>query len=286
LKQSLDLEEKEGALRSLHYLRLARLQHVLMGAMTTWLVVTMSDGSTTARFFSPLAIGLDILGASLFYFAAANKMYILKDRSYALYKKQRVVVTALGLMAMLGAIVVATCCLSRLCVCLTIFNALVILYYKDFVSKRWWSKNPMIAMVCVTPILIGWAAGENTHPSVPSAAILAFFAYLVREIIKDIQDQRVDRHLRLTLPLVFGPTLARWTAGFLLLLGLYFWLLLAASVPTGQYHVFVPLLIGLSYFGRVTYSLLLSKAGQEAKESKQILIGNVCLILAFFLLVV
>lgn len=273
-------------MRSLHCLQLARPQHVLMGAMTTWLVVTMSNGSTSARFFSPLAIGLDILGASLFYFAAANEMYILKDRVNFLNKKQRLSIAVLGLVAMLSAIVVAACCLSRLCVCLTTFNALVILYYKDFVSKRWWSKNPMIAMVCITPILLGWAAGENTHPSVPAAAVLAFFAYLVREIIKDIQDRGVDRHLRLTLPLVVGPTLARQIAGILLLLGLYFWLVLAASIPTSRWQVFAPLLLGLGYFGWVAYSLLFSETGREAKESKQILIGNACLILAFLLLVV
>jgi len=272
-------------MRSLYYyFQMARFQHVLMGSLTALVVVTLSAGSDTAKVFSPLAVALQIMGASLYYFAVANKMYILKNQHYAL-SKGRVLVTGLvGLASMLAGVLISIFWLNKSCVYITVFNTLAIVFYKDIISKWWLSKNIVMGVVCTSPVIIAWWAGMDTHPSVPWGTAVVFFVYLAREIVKDIQDVDVDRGLRKTLALQCDVGVARVVAGTLILAGLSCLLKMLVTIPVGQYHLLIPLLLSVFHFTRVMLRLLFARAIDASNLSKQILLGSTWLIVTFALM--
>ncbi|MBT4209451.1 MAG: hypothetical protein HOE19_00845 [Candidatus Komeilibacteria bacterium] len=267
-------------------MQIARPQHVIMGAVTTWIVVILSGGSLTATILSPLAIGLQILGASLYYFAVANRMYLLKSDSYTISELSRIVMRNVGLTAMLLAVVMVIGWLDELCILITAFNVLVVVGYKNTISKWWPSKNFLMALVCTTPVLLGWWSGESTHPAVSGGTAAVFFAYLTREIIKDIQDLDVDRGLRMTLPLDRGVGVARVLAGTSMMVSLYFLSRILADVMVVHQYLLAFVLVTVFFFGRVTLGLLFAKAIDAKALSKYILLGNAGLIIIFGLLAI
>lgn len=261
------------------YLQAARLQHAFMGATASFLLASLSGASVFVSCLAALVIALDVLGASLYYFAVANKMYALKKSSYLMSSTANRHMMIMGLIAMASAIAISLFRLSWPCVYLTVFNALVVVSYKDLVSKWWGSKNLLMAMVCTSPVLLGWWAGKNTHPQVPLASVIVFFAYLAREIIKDIQDREVDRGLRRTLVLQHDIGVARVMAGTALLAACYCLVVLLTS--TDNYYNLLALLLATVVFGHVMFVLLFGRSIDEKRLSRHILLGTLWLIVAF-----
>ena len=274
-------------MRSFHcFFQMVRIQHILMGTLTTWIVVALSEGSTSAKVLAPLVIALQIAGASLFYFAVANQMYGRKHSGYLLANWPIIIMGVLGLLAMVSGTIISAQ-LSYSCLAVAIFNPVVIVLYKDYISKWWLSKNLLMAAVCITPVLLGWWAGSgSTHPAVPGGAVAVFFTYLAREIIKDIQDMEVDRHRRRTLPLERGVGVARVLAGTSMLGSLFFLSRIMTDIVSVHEYLLALVLTIVFFLGRVTICLLFAKTIDAKALSKQILLGIACLILVFGLLIV
>lgn len=70
-----------------------------------------------------------------------------------------------------------------------------------------------LLLISLTPVVMGWQVGEFTYPIVPRAMLIAFTAHLAREMIKDVQDIKVNQGRRITLPMVLGPERVMQLAG-------------------------------------------------------------------------
>ena len=188
-------------------LQVVRPKLILIAALSTYVVAMLSNGShwiTSAKIASPIAIALSVLGASLFHFGAANKMYTRKMEVLHASYFVRVALVILGLVSMFGAVRITFTYLNPACQLIVLLDAVIVIAYAGILSRHWLTKNLLIAFVCVSPVLLGWFAGHRLHPSVPYGIFTIFFVHLAREIVKDIQDRVANNGLRLTLPLDLG----------------------------------------------------------------------------------
>ena len=143
----------------------------------------------------------------------------------------------------------------------------------------------MIAFVCASPILLGWFAGHRLNPSVPYGITVTFFAYLTREIVKDIQDREANHGYRHTLPLWLGATTARKIAAGVMTVSLVSLAIFGLKLWSDTWYALLPYIIVWRYLLAAAYSLAFSPVGSEVRESKQILLGSCWLMLTFFLLI-
>ena len=271
-----------------YYLQVARPQLIVITAFATWITAMLSNGPdwfTTAKIASPAAMALSVLGASLYHFGAANPMYTRKSEALSVRPLIRVGLIALGLVGMFAAIYVAFAYLNAICQVIVVIDAIIIVAYASILSRHWLTKNLLIALVCVSPILLGWFAGHRLHPSVPYGITVTFFVYLAREIIKDIQDRVANNGYRVTLPLWLGVRPARLIAASILCIAMTALVIFGIKLLGYSWYVFVPYALAWGYFLRATYSLVHQGEGKEVWESKQVLLGSCWLMLTFFLLI-
>ena len=271
-------------------MRIARPQHMLLAALTTWVMAMLSNGPhwfTPVKVAAPIVMALCVFGASLFHFGMANPMYSRKSESLAV--RNPLILMALvtiGFDGMLTAIAIAFAYLNDACKALVVIDAIIIILYPELLSRHWRTKNGVIAFVCVSPILLGWFSGHRLSPSVPYGIGMAFFSFLAREIVKDIQDRIVNHGYRWTLPLWLGIVSARYIAGACMLASMIIVGFFGATLWQYSWHAVIPYVCASGYFLATTLSLFLSCAGRrEAKESRQILLGNAWMILTFFLII-
>lgn len=270
------------------FLKMARPQHILLAGLSTWVVAMLSNGPhlfTTAKVASPVVMALIVFGASLYHFGAANPMYTRKSEALQLGFLIRFALITLGLGAMVAAVLVTFKYLGSVCRLIVVSDLLIIVAYAGILSRHWLSKNLLMAFVCVSPILMGWFAGHRLNPSVPYGIAVTFFAYLCREIVKDIQDRRANCGYRHTLPLWLGVETARRIAAGVMVLALVILGTFGFRMPGHSWYILGPYLLTWRYFAEVAYVLACHKGSREAVESKQILLGSCWLMLTFFLLI-
>jgi 4-hydroxybenzoate polyprenyltransferase len=271
------------------YVMIARPQHMLLAALTTWVAAMLSNGPhwfTTAKVVAPTIMAFSVFGASLFHFGAANQMYTRKSESLAV--RDPALLDGLffgGIASILTAIAITFTYLNETCRLIVVADATIILAYPNLLSRHWFSKNSLIAFVCVSPILIGWLAGSHQHSSIPYGIGMAFFSFLAREIVKDVQDRKANHGYRWTLPLWLGVIPARRIAGACMLPSLVVAGGFGATLPRYHWYVAVPYCLAVAYSLIATHALFFVSNGREKKESEWILMGNACMVATFFLLI-
>jgi len=268
-------------------LKMTRFRLAVMAAIAAWVAAMLSNGPhwlTVPKVAAPVIMFFGIIGASIFHFVVANPMYKRKNEHWAIDGWWRKTSLAIfGLAGMLLAIGIATMYLNRYCQAVVAVDAVIIVCYAGLLSRYWLTKNLLIAVACVSPIILGWLTGHRTHPSMPYAILVAFFAYLAREIVKDVEDRHINHGRRITLPLWLGVEPARHIAGTVMLVADA---LLVVSGPRLQEHawyVLLAFLAALAVFLSVTHSLLFRPVGREKEEEDNILLGSGWLLLTFFL---
>ncbi|MFA6501115.1 MAG: UbiA family prenyltransferase [Patescibacteria group bacterium] len=271
-------------------MKMTRFHLAVMAAIAAWVAAMLSNGPhwiTVPKVAAPAIMFFAVIGASTFHFVAANPMYKRKNEHWAIDGWwHRASLIIFGLAGMLLAVGIASRYLNRYCQIVVAVDAVIIVCYAAWLSRYWLTKNLLIAVVCVSPIILGWLAGHRTHPSMPYAILVAFFAYLAREIVKDVEDRYINHGRRITLPLWLGVEPARHIAGTVMLVADA---LLVVSGPRLQEHtwyVLLTYLVVLHVFLSVTHSLLFRPVGREHDEIKAILLGSGWLMLTFFLQIV
>lgn len=224
-------------MHSLHFwYKVTRPIQSLTGAIATWLIALLA-GSTSWFAAAPAAgagiIFLNILGASIFHYGAAKRMYARKKWDL-IEVDNPVALTTLGFSVMALSNALAYAYLPMISFWITIFNTVAIVGYARWLAKHWSTKNLTIAVVCTTPVLVGWISGYNFHPAIPGLALTIFFGFLGREIFKDCQDVAANHGIRVTLPIWLGlrgaVRIARGCIA-LSLLGLVPFMIVAIQLP-------------------------------------------------------
>jgi 4-hydroxybenzoate polyprenyltransferase len=268
--------------------QMVRPHLMLLAAVSTWVIAMLSNGPhyfTTAKVVSPIVMALLVMGASLYHFGAANPMYTRKSEALFLEPVVRKRLILAGLASLGSAIFLTFTYLNSTCQPIVLSSVFIIVAYPTLLSRHWLTKNILIAFVCASPVLLGWFAGHRLHPSVPYGITVTFFAYLAREIVKDIQDRRVNNGYRHTLPLTFGLTAARQITAGVLTLALATLVVFGFKILGSSPLALIPCAIVGWYFWQAIQSLGFQETGTEERESKQILMGSFWLMLTFMTLI-
>lgn len=269
-----------------YYFKLVTFQHMLMAGLSTWVVAILSDGGSwfaINKLIASSAIALSVMGASLYHFGAAHYMYARKTERFASTDQKTVTkLIILGLMCISIAIIASLVYLNLACKSIVLIDALIIILYSRVLSRYWWTKNPLIAFVCISPILLGWFTGQRLHPYVPHVIFAVFFAFLTREIVKDVQDRIANHGLRLTLPLWLGVAKARTIAGITMVISVIFLSVLYLDIRVITWPEILFGFLALLPYSLALYSLLFNKqGGHEKRESAYIIKGTACLLALF-----
>lgn len=269
-------------------LKIVRPQHMLLAAISTWVIAMLSNGQhyfTTAKLASPIVMALSVMGASLYHFGAANPMYTRKSETLSVRPTVRIALIAFGLAILIGAVYMSSAYLNPACRRIVSIDAIIIVAYAGILSRHWLTKNLLIAFVCASPVLMGWFAGDRLHPAVPYGITVTFFAYLAREIVKDVQDRKANHGYRHTLPLWLGLVPARRIAATVLIVALTTMVIFGFKLLDYNIYALAPCFLAGGYFLAASHSLAFRRPGTEIAESKQILIGSFWLMLTFLFLI-
>lgn len=186
--------------------KVLRPEQAFLGALATWVVAVLSDGNDwvgLTKMAAACIVALNIVGASVFHYGAARRMYARKEWDRIEVRKPGRLI-ALGSLLFLASSSGALVMLPAPCFWITVGNAVAISCYAWWLAKHWITKNVIIALVCTTPVIIGWLSGHKLHPALPYLALATFFAYWTREIVKDYLDIKANEGIRVTLPLWLG----------------------------------------------------------------------------------
>ena len=220
--------------RALWFYKVTRPVQFIAAAFGTWVVALLSNGPdpvSSNKVAASVAMGLTVLAASIFHYGAANRMYARKVWDLVKVENPAGLIVT-GLVIFVASCLVAAVYLPWECSAIATIDAIIVVLYARVLSKRWITKNTVIAFACTTPILMGWLAGHRLHPVVPYAIAISFSAYLAREIVKDIQDIRANQGIRVTLPIQIGVVGAMRIAGI--------FAALSAIVTASLFGVFHP----------------------------------------------
>lgn len=182
--------------------RLVRPILPILSGLAAWIIARFSEATFIQSLAAAISIALSTVGASFYHFGGANWMYTRKSDRFKF--KDPEVLRLIGLVIFSLSICIATFYLPKQCVLICVFNTLAIAAYSAKLSSHWATKNITMAIVCLTPVVIGWQAGTATHPITYWGIGIAFIAYLSREMIKDVKDINTNEGKRITLPMILG----------------------------------------------------------------------------------
>ena len=209
-----------GTLR--YFRKIVRPSQVIIAGLSTWIVALISNGPTWVSYQKVgggMVIALSILSASVWHYGARHDVYQEKWWD-PIYVKNPKAMCFLGLLGFLASIAMALFFLPKECVIIAIFNALAIVLYAKRLDQFWPWKNIIIALVCITPLLMGWFLGHRINFMVPFLTGAAFCIYLAREILKDVVDREADRGKRFTMVMQLGINATLRIAGLVLVLAI------------------------------------------------------------------
>jgi len=188
------------------WIKVARPAQCLIAGIATYVIALLSNGHdwfTASNIAASMTMFIGVMGASLFHYGAARRIYARKYWDMVEASRPWVLIT-LGIIIFCFSSLIAFIYLPKSCFWITIINSLGISLYARVLSKHWSTKNVVIAFICTTPVLMGWLSGNNLHPALPYFFAIAFFSYLGREIFKDINDMKANNGIRVTLPIWLG----------------------------------------------------------------------------------
>ncbi|MFA6553483.1 MAG: UbiA family prenyltransferase [Patescibacteria group bacterium] len=242
--------------------KVTRLEQCLIAGLSTWLIALLSNGPlwlNEPKVAAGISMFFSCLGASLFHHGRRHKLYAEKWYDPIIIKHPGVLI-ACGTAAFICSIVIAGIALPALCTQIAIANFLIILLYAEFLDQYWPFKNLAIALVCVTPIVMGWYSGHRLHPVVPFLMAAIFCTYFAREILKDIEDRDANHGKRFTMVMSLGINTCQRIAGGLL--GIAILCLAGGLLQLAQPHsisatlIYVPYLFSMYFLGRYIRYLL------------------------------
>lgn len=274
-------------MRSSHISRyVLRPKHILMGMLSTWIFARLYEASEASIFYAPLVTGLLVFGTSIFYFGIENDMYIRKNKSLAVSLLTRKILIVLGLISLAYATYITQTQLNMACLLIVFLDVVIILLYPRKLSSHWSTKNMPMALVCISPIIIGIVVGNYVDSRAIICAMVGFFSYLVKEIINDAHDVRVDRGRRKTLPICFGVSLTRHIGFVIMLFDIIFVGWFICNIGLDKWYTIVFSVVTLVYFSLVLYSLGFKPSGQEETESNRVIYGSAFFIISVSLLII
>ena len=188
----------------------------ISGGLAAWIISQACGAEPKESLAAAASIALSTIGASLYHYGGANWMYARKSDRLKFDDPE--IVRLLGLGVFCLSIAVAVLFLPKQCALICLFNTLVIAAYSAKLSAVLIIKNLTMCVICTTPIVIGWQAGDATHPIVPWAIAIAAIAHLAREVIKDVKDILANEGKRFTVPMWLDEETALQCAGGLLLI--------------------------------------------------------------------
>ncbi len=186
----------------------------ISSGIATWIIAQFCGAAFEQSIAAAISMALNTIGASFYHYGGANWMYARKSERFKF--KNPETIRLLGLVIFSFSIAIAVLWLPKICVLICLFNTIAIAAYSAKLSSHWTTKNITMAIVCITPIVIGWQAGVTSHPIVGWGIVMAAFAYFAREVIKDVKDILANEGKRVTLPMVLGINHALQLAGILL----------------------------------------------------------------------
>lgn len=128
--------------------------------------------------------------------------------------------------------------INLICFILAIINIAALIFYEKYLKNKGLIGNIAVAYLMGSIFLFGGAAvGRITTSAI--LAILAFFAGLGREIIKDVEDMAGDKKQRQTLPMKIGKKNAVIMANFCLIAAILFSFLPLAMNILGKGYLIV-----------------------------------------------
>jgi 4-hydroxybenzoate polyprenyltransferase len=166
-------------------------------------------------------MSLGVLASSIWHYGARADVYAKKHWDLVIVKNPKTLM-GIGCVIFCTSIVLAGAFLPRACLVITVINAVTILCYAGFLDRYWPWKNLSIAMICVSPLLLGWFSGHRLNPIVPPLIMATFFFYLSREIFKDIVDIEANRGKRFTMVMAMGTSTALRIGGIILAVSVLF----------------------------------------------------------------
>ncbi len=228
--------------------KVSRPMQCLFAAAGAWIIALLSNGSewlNQPKVAVTFCAAFSCLGSSLLHYGVRHEMYARKWWDRVVIPKPSLLVI-LGIAAFVVSITIATVFLSSPCTMVAVGNFVMITLYGVILDRVWPVKNIVASLVCVTPIVLGWFAGNRLNPIVPSLILGTLCVYLAREGIKDTEDVEANRGLRFTLPMMVGRLATMRVAGLCMLASIFFYLRAARDIPG---HPMMPLILMTSAIG-------------------------------------
>jgi len=218
----------------LYLKKITRPEQCLTAALATFVVALLSNGPlwfTAEKIAAPLVIALSVLGSSLWHYGARHDVYAKKHWDVVhVTHPQRLLIA--GCVSFVLSVAVAFLFLPTACTLVAFINVFIIVFYARRLDQYWPWKNLVIALVCTSPLIMGWFSGHHLHPIVLPMIIATFFIYLAREILKDVQDREANHGLRFTMVIDLGVRPSLRIAGAMLLVALFVLLLAWQYIPS------------------------------------------------------
>jgi 4-hydroxybenzoate polyprenyltransferase len=220
---------------SLQYIhKIARPEQCVTAALAAFAVALLSNGPlwfTIPKIAAPISIALSVLGSSLLHYGMCADIYAKKHWDPVYVKNPRRL-RRIGWCSFFASIGIAIIFLPETCILIAVMNAVLIYFYGKELDQYWPWKNLVIAVVCTTPLLIGWSSGHRLHPIVLPMIASTFFVYLAREILKDIQDRVANHGSRFTMVMDLGVPASLRVAGVILSIAAFVLLAAWQYVPS------------------------------------------------------
>lgn len=194
-------------------------QCVIAGAAALALAIALVQSTLplATGVFCALTAAFSCCGASLFHYGIRADTYAEKVFDPVVVHEPQFLMQ-LGSLAFAASIGISFA-LPVVGANVALANYVIIVLYGLVLDRVWPFKNLVAAAVCVSPIIIGWAAsGGNVHVLFGLLAP-AYLVYIGREVIKDVNDVQADMALRFTLIMWIGERRTMQIAGLVLLLG-------------------------------------------------------------------
>ena len=196
--------------------KLLRPSVPISAGLAAWITAQACGADHSTSLAAAIAIALSAIAASIYHYGGQNVMYARKSECLRCQDPESL--SLLGLLTFSLSIAVSATWLPVEGTYVCLYNTIAITAYSMKLCRHWTTKNLVMGSVSVTPILIGWAAGAQTHPLIPFALSAAFFSHIAREMIKDVEDIQVNCGIRVTLPMILGTVRVLQISGALILM--------------------------------------------------------------------
>jgi geranylgeranylglycerol-phosphate geranylgeranyltransferase len=140
-------------------------------------------------------------------------------------KNARFLLGSLWSLGFISACLASLMVKASLPILIVMASTALIIIYENKLKHRGFMGNIAIGALTGAPFLLGASVGIISYP-VTAIFLMASLSNISREIMKDIEDMRVDKGYRRTLPLRYGIKKASLNATFIMLFAI-----MASAIP-------------------------------------------------------